>query len=140
MTPHVLISGAGIAGPALAFWLRRRGVTPTLIEHAPRFRDSGYLIDVWGIGFDLLERMGLLGEARARGYSFDHLTFVDEDGQPLSGFDAATFRRAWGIGSSQSRGGTSPASSSTRSRTGSRRSTPRRWRPCVRMARASASR
>jgi 2-polyprenyl-6-methoxyphenol hydroxylase-like FAD-dependent oxidoreductase len=93
---RVLISGAGIAGPTLAYWLRRHGVTPTLIERAPRFRDSGYMIDVWGIGYDLLDRMGLLEAARDRGYSFVRLAFVDARGRPVSGFDAHAFRLAFG--------------------------------------------
>lgn len=92
----MLISGAGIAGPALAFWLRRYEFEPTLIERAPRFRDAGYMIDVWGVGYDLLERMGLLGAARARGYAFERLAFVDDHGRRVSGFDADVFRRALG--------------------------------------------
>jgi len=38
----VLISGAGIAGPTLAFWLKAGGFEPTLIEHAPALRSGGY--------------------------------------------------------------------------------------------------
>lgn len=41
----VLISGAGIAGPALAYWLAAYGFEPTLIERAPRLRTGGYIID-----------------------------------------------------------------------------------------------
>jgi 2-polyprenyl-6-methoxyphenol hydroxylase-like FAD-dependent oxidoreductase len=91
---RILISGAGIGGPALAFWLRRYGFLPTLIERAPAFRDGGYMIDVWGLGWDLVERMGLLGAARDRGYVIDRLVFVDERGRQVSGFDADVFRRA----------------------------------------------
>jgi 2-polyprenyl-6-methoxyphenol hydroxylase-like FAD-dependent oxidoreductase len=94
--PRVLISGAGIAGPSLALWLRRYKFDPTLIERAPRFRDGGYMIDVWGLGYDLLERMGLLDAVRERGYAFERLAFVDERGRCVSGFDAEAFRRAFG--------------------------------------------
>lgn len=93
---RVLISGAGIAGPSLAFWLRRLGATPTLVERAPRFRDSGYMIDVWGLGYDLLERMGLLEVALERGYRIERVVFVDREGRPVSGFDARVFARAVG--------------------------------------------
>jgi 2-polyprenyl-6-methoxyphenol hydroxylase-like FAD-dependent oxidoreductase len=55
----VLISGAGIAGPTLAYWLSRSGFSPTLIERGPRFRDGGYMIYFWGVGFDVAERMNL---------------------------------------------------------------------------------
>jgi 2-polyprenyl-6-methoxyphenol hydroxylase-like FAD-dependent oxidoreductase len=91
---RILISGAGIAGPALAFWLARYGFSPTLIERAPAFRDSGYMIDVWGVGYDLLARMNLLKEAKAQGYLIDNVWFVDERGRRVSGFDARLFRSA----------------------------------------------
>jgi hypothetical protein len=44
----VLISGAGIAGPALAFWLKAAGFVPTIIEYAPTLRSGGYVIDSRG--------------------------------------------------------------------------------------------
>lgn len=93
---RILISGAGIGGPALAFWLRRYGFTPTLIERAPAFRDGGYMIDVWGVGYDLVQRMGLLGPAKEAGYIIDHVWFVDENGKRVSGFDGDLFRLALG--------------------------------------------
>src|SRR5215472_11041865 len=55
---NVLISGAGIAGPTLAFWLRKYGFAPTVVESAPALRTSGYVIDFWGIGYDIAEKMG----------------------------------------------------------------------------------
>lgn len=64
----VLISGAGIAGPTLAYWLAHYGTEPTLLERAPQLRRGGYIIDFWGAGFDVAERMGLLGEIASRGY------------------------------------------------------------------------
>ena len=44
----ILISGAGVAGPALAFWLSRYGFTPTVVERAPELRDGGYAVDFRG--------------------------------------------------------------------------------------------
>src|SRR4030095_613666 len=56
----ILISGAGIAGPALAYWLRRYGFTPTVVERAPSVRDGGYAVDFRGpVHLGLLDRMGL---------------------------------------------------------------------------------
>ncbi len=46
----VLVSGAGIAGPALAYWLERHGFVPTLVERAPELRTGGYVVDFWGSG------------------------------------------------------------------------------------------
>ena len=62
----VLISGAGIAGPTLAFWLKAAGFKPTLIERAPALRTGGYVIDFWGLGYDIAERMGLLRRHQSR--------------------------------------------------------------------------
>ena len=58
----VLISGAGIAGPTLAFWLKAAGFQPTLVERAPALRTGGYVIDFWGLGYEIAERMGLASE------------------------------------------------------------------------------
>ena len=55
----VLISGAGIAGPTLAYWLNAAGFETTIVERAPRLRTGGYVIDFWGLGYDIAERMGL---------------------------------------------------------------------------------
>ncbi|MGA9794325.1 MAG: FAD-binding domain [Rhizomicrobium sp.] len=92
----VLICGAGIAGPAFAYWLSRYGFEPTLIERAPAFRDGGYMIDVWGLGYDLVARYGLLDKARERAYIFDRLKFVDVGGRKLAGFGGDIFREAAG--------------------------------------------
>jgi 2-polyprenyl-6-methoxyphenol hydroxylase-like FAD-dependent oxidoreductase len=89
----VLISGAGIAGPTLAYWLAERGVRPTLVESAPRPRSGGYVIDFWGLGYDIAERMGLLPDLRCRGYQVNELRFVDSRGRCVGGFGAEVFRR-----------------------------------------------
>ena len=57
---NILISGAGIAGTTLAFWLKKFGFNPTIVEHAPKLREGGYAIDFWGAGFDVAEQMGIL--------------------------------------------------------------------------------
>jgi 2-polyprenyl-6-methoxyphenol hydroxylase-like FAD-dependent oxidoreductase len=92
----VLVSGAGIAGPALAYWLLHRGFKPTLIERAAHFREGGYMIDFWGVGYDVAERMNLIPRLRDAGYFIDRLKFVDERGQLRSGFDAKMLRHALG--------------------------------------------
>lgn len=83
---NILICGAGIAGSALAFWLREYGFTPTLIEEAPCFRDGGYMIDIWGTGYNLLERANLLSDVRSRGYMIDRVSFVNDRGDEVSGY------------------------------------------------------
>lgn len=92
----VLIAGAGIAGPALAFWLLQSGFDPLLLERAPKFREGGYVIDFWGIGFDVAERMGLIPKLREAGYVNDRITFVGANGGMRSSFGGSAIRRALG--------------------------------------------
>ena len=63
----VLISGLGIAGPTLASWLLHHGFHPTVIERSPEPRRGGYIIDFWGLGYDVVERMGLVEQLKAAG-------------------------------------------------------------------------
>ena len=60
----ILISGASIAGPALAYWLRARGFNPTVVERAPAPRPGGQTVDLRGAGRTVVDRMGLLDRAR----------------------------------------------------------------------------
>lgn len=84
---RILIVGAGIAGPTLAYWLQRAGHQPTLVEIAPQPRKGGYLIDFWGAGFDVAERMGLLPRLMAEGYLIHELREVSADGQTIASLD-----------------------------------------------------
>ena len=89
----IAINGAGIAGPALAHWLHQSGHEPTLIEKAPHFRTGGYVIDFWGVGYTIAERMGILPEVLRAGYSFKELRLLDEKGHKIGGFSTDVFRR-----------------------------------------------
>ena len=93
---NVLISGAGIAGPTLAFWLGKCGFSPTLVESAPALRTSGYVIDFWGLGYDIAEKMGLLPDIAGIGYHMQELRIVDDCGRRLSGFGVQVFRELTG--------------------------------------------
>lgn len=93
---RILISGAGIAGPTLAYWLAHYGFTPTLVEAAPRLRTGGYIIDFWGAGFDIADRMGLLPEVRRRGYLVREVRVVNRSGERVSGFPTDAFSRTTG--------------------------------------------
>lgn len=87
----VLISGIGIAGPTLAFWLARAGFKPTLVERAPALRAGGYVIDFWGLGYDIAERMGLSSDINRVGYHMRELRLVDDRGRRMAGFGTAVF-------------------------------------------------
>jgi 2-polyprenyl-6-methoxyphenol hydroxylase-like FAD-dependent oxidoreductase len=90
---RVLISGAGIAGPTLAYWLARYGFKPTIIEIAPRLRTGGYVIDFWGAGFDIADRMGLLPEISRKGYMVQEVRVGSRSGRRVAGFPADAFSR-----------------------------------------------
>ena len=92
----ILISGAGIAGCTLAWWLLRRGFAPMLVERAPRFRTGGYVIDFWGAGFDVAERMDLIPALRAAGYVFNRLSFVSRTGRLRSSMGGDSLTHALG--------------------------------------------
>ncbi|HTV35031.1 MAG TPA: FAD-binding domain [Xanthobacteraceae bacterium] len=87
----VLISGLGVAGPTLAFWLRTAGFQPTLIEQAPAPRSGGYVIDFWGLGYDIAERMGLRDELDRIGYHISEMRIVNERGKRVAGFGTSVF-------------------------------------------------
>ncbi|MEJ3652092.1 FAD-dependent monooxygenase [Actinomycetes bacterium KLBMP 9759] len=79
----VLISGASIAGPALAHWLRVRGMTPTVVERAGALRSGGYPIDVRGVAVEVADRMGVLPQLRAAHVATGALRVVDANGRQL---------------------------------------------------------
>jgi 2-polyprenyl-6-methoxyphenol hydroxylase-like FAD-dependent oxidoreductase len=93
---RVLISGAGIAGPTLAYWLAHHGMTPTIIERAPTLRTGGYVVDFWGSGFEVAARMGLVPDILEKGYTVRDVRVVNRNGHRVSGFPAGTFARATG--------------------------------------------
>jgi 2-polyprenyl-6-methoxyphenol hydroxylase-like FAD-dependent oxidoreductase len=93
---RIAINGAGIAGPALAYWLRRSGHQVLLVEQAPRLRSGGYIIDFWGIGYDIAERMGLIPRIRELGYQVREVRFVDRRGRKRGGFPVQVLDRMTG--------------------------------------------
>jgi 2-polyprenyl-6-methoxyphenol hydroxylase-like FAD-dependent oxidoreductase len=92
----ILISGAGIAGPTLAFWLEAAGFRTTLIERAPALRAGGYVIDFWGLGYDIAERMGLATDIDRVGYHMRELRIVDDQGERMTGFGTQVLRELAG--------------------------------------------
>lgn len=78
--PTVLINGAGIAGPSLAFWLNRAGYRVIVLELASDIRPGGQTVDLRGTGRDVVERMGLLDQMRARALEQSGAAWVKSDG------------------------------------------------------------
>ena len=89
----IAISGAGVAGPSLAYWLDRTGHEPTLIERAPQFRTGGYVVDFWGVGYRVAERMGISDAIHDAGYQVESIRSVGSDGRIQASLGVDGFRR-----------------------------------------------
>ncbi|MFJ8299138.1 FAD-dependent monooxygenase [Streptomyces sp. NPDC094447] len=87
----VLISGASIAGPALALWLHRYGFAPTVVERAPALRTGGYKVDVRGTAIEVCRRMGVLDDIRARSTDMRGGSYVDGAGRTIGELPADVF-------------------------------------------------
>ncbi len=87
----VLISGAGVAGPALAWWLRRHGFRPTVVERALAPRDGGYKVDIRGAALTVVDRMGLRERVSRHDTGMRLARFLDADGAQMATMDAALF-------------------------------------------------
>ncbi len=87
MTRSVLISGAGIAGCCLAWWLERYGFAVTVVEQASQPRAGGYVIDFWGLGFEVAEKMGLLEDLRRHDLDIHEFRIVDRRGRRITSID-----------------------------------------------------
>ncbi|MEV0530414.1 FAD-dependent monooxygenase [Kitasatospora sp. NPDC050463] len=87
----VLISGASVAGPALAYWLHRHGFTPTVVERAGAVRQGGYAVDFRGEALDVLQRMGLLERIRELDTEMGDAALVDAEGRQYATLPAVIF-------------------------------------------------
>jgi 2-polyprenyl-6-methoxyphenol hydroxylase-like FAD-dependent oxidoreductase len=88
---NVLISGASVAGPALAYWLRRYGFNPTVVERAPAPRDGGYAVDFRGASLEVLDRMGILDEVRQRATNMGDMEYVNSAGKRVGSTPPVVF-------------------------------------------------
>ncbi|MFL6121549.1 FAD-dependent monooxygenase [Actinophytocola sp.] len=87
----VLISGAGVAGISLAYWLRRNGFTPTVVERSRGIRDGGYKVDIRGAAVDVVERMRVLDQIRERVTDVRAGSVVDGKGRRVASMNGDTF-------------------------------------------------
>ncbi len=90
----VLISGAGVAGLTLAILLKEQGYQPLVVERDKAVCDEGYMMDFFGSGWDVAERMGLAPQLRAIRYPIDTLQFVDASGGIYTSVPIDRVRRA----------------------------------------------
>ncbi|WP_217698470.1 NAD(P)-binding protein [Streptacidiphilus griseoplanus] len=92
--PTVLISGAGIAGTTLAFWLARHGFRPTVVERAAGLRSSGNPIDVRGPAVAVAEAMGVMPQLRRAATEVTALSFVNRSGREVGRVNMRALQRA----------------------------------------------
>lgn len=80
-----MISGASIAGPAIAYWLARCGCVVTVVEKAPQLRLGGQAVDFKGVTQRrVLQRMGVLDEVIERQTGGHDQTVIDATGRRLA--------------------------------------------------------
>ncbi len=90
--PTVVISGAGIAGPSLAYFLNRYGYRTVIVELAEGIRPGGQTVDLRGAGADVVAKMGLLGEMESHAMFQRGIAYLRSDGSrrsemPVEAFD-----------------------------------------------------
>ncbi|MGW3466134.1 FAD-dependent monooxygenase [Streptomyces olivaceoviridis] len=87
----ILVSGASVAGPALAYWLHRHGFDCTVVERATSLRDSGHAVDFRGEALAVLDRMGVLEAVRANDTAMGDATLIDREGRGYATLPAVIF-------------------------------------------------
>ncbi|MEO6085882.1 MAG: FAD-dependent monooxygenase [Umezawaea sp.] len=93
----VLISGAGIAGLSLAYWLRHHGFHPTLVERAPALRSGGQAVDIRGTAREAVTRMGIMDTVRAHHTGTHGIAWLNEKGERVSTMTGDAFGDSGGI-------------------------------------------
>jgi 2-polyprenyl-6-methoxyphenol hydroxylase-like FAD-dependent oxidoreductase len=88
---RVLISGAGIAGLTVAYWLRLYGFSPTIVERAPSLLTGGYKIDVRGTALQVLRRMRIHDAVVAASTDMQGALLVDRDGKVINKMSGDAF-------------------------------------------------
>jgi 2-polyprenyl-6-methoxyphenol hydroxylase-like FAD-dependent oxidoreductase len=92
---NILISGASIAGPTLAYWLKRYGFTPTVIERAPQLREGGYPVDVRNEAVQVAKLMGIWSRLQQEKTTLGAISFVNERHQRISRVNLQAVRKAF---------------------------------------------
>jgi 2-polyprenyl-6-methoxyphenol hydroxylase-like FAD-dependent oxidoreductase len=92
--PSVLISGAGVGGPTLAYWLAAHGFRTTVVERAAGLRSSGNPVDVRGPAVAVAERMGLMERLREAATNVTAMSFVNDAGRQVGRVNLRALQRA----------------------------------------------
>lgn len=90
----ILISGAGVGGLTLAYFLKQKGFEPIIIEKTSSLRDGGYMIDFFSSGISVAEKMGIIDQLKEKDHSSNIIIQQNEKGKEqfilnMSGFRAS---------------------------------------------------
>src|SRR5207247_8756722 len=91
---NIHISGASIAGPTLAYWLKRYGFTPTVIERVPQLREGGYPVDVRFEAVQVAKVMGIWPRLQQEQTTLGEISFVNERHQRISRVNLQAVRKS----------------------------------------------
>ena len=94
---NILISGASIAGPTLAYWLKRSGFTPTVIERAPQLRGGGYPVDVRFEAVQVAKLMEIWPRLQQEQTTLGEMSFINERSQRISRVNIQAVPKALGV-------------------------------------------
>nr|POE59174.1 uncharacterized protein CFP56_24444 [Quercus suber] len=83
---RVLISGAGVAGPTLAYFLGKAGASITILEKSPVVLAQGQNIDINGSAVTAVKKMGLMEQLRKYNTSEKGMRLIDPNGHPIAPF------------------------------------------------------
>jgi len=92
----ILISGAGIVGTTLAYWLPRFGFQPTVVERAPGLRAGGHAVDIRGTARTVAERTGIVPQARQSHTGAQSMAFLDHSGKRAATLSTEVFEDSGG--------------------------------------------
>src|SRR5271169_7070830 len=92
---RILISGASIAGPVLAYWLARGGFDVTVVECAPALRKTGgHAVDLFHPSMEISAKMGVLRRIESLATGTDTLTLYREGRRRPARVDLTKLYRA----------------------------------------------
>lgn len=87
----IAINGCGVGGPTLAWWLKKYGHEPVLFEKASALREGGYVIDFWGTGYDIADKMGIVPALKNDAYFIRQVKTVTSRGWTTSNMSTKAF-------------------------------------------------
>lgn len=90
---RILISGGGIAGLSLAYWLVKYGFQPVVVEKSPKPREQGYAITLGGAGLEILRKMGRYDDLQGRNIQPGDNCYLDRGGRPVFRLDYGKLTR-----------------------------------------------